>query len=61
MIARRIWLPAAALAALLLLVFGLDLALKFPFGRVSPTMDIGFLLCSLALGYVSWATLKEQK
>ncbi len=48
-------------AALLLLVFGFDLALAFPFHRVSLTMDIGTVLCCLALGYVSWTTLKEQK
>jgi hypothetical protein len=58
---KALCLVGTVVAALLLLVFGLDLALKFPFHRVSLTMDIGVLLCSLALGYMSWSTLKEQK
>jgi hypothetical protein len=58
---KALCISGMVVAALLLLVFGFDLALKFPFHRVSMTMDIGLLLCSLALGYVSWTTLKEQK
>ena len=58
---KALCLVGMVVAVLLLLVFGLDLALGFPFNRVSPTMDIGILLCSVALGYVSWATLQEQK
>ena len=38
---KALCLVGTVVAALLLLVFGLDLALKFPFHRVSPTMDIG--------------------
>jgi hypothetical protein len=51
----------AVVAVLLLLVFGLDAAVSFPFGRNSLVMDIGFLVCALILGYMSWATLREQK
>jgi hypothetical protein len=58
---KALCLVGMVVAVLLLLVFGFDLALKFPFHRVSLTMDIGLLLCSAALGYVSWTTLKEQK
>lgn len=47
-------------AVLLLLVFGVDLALGFPFGGVSWPMDIGFIVCSGILGYLSWTTLREQ-
>ena len=49
-----------AIAALLLLTFGLDLATGFPFGGVYPPMDVGFMVCSAVLGYLSWATLREQ-
>ena len=49
-----------AVAGLLLLLFGLDLALGFPFDRESTAMDVGFILCAAALGYVSWSTLREQ-
>ena len=54
-------LVGTVVAVLLLLVFGLDLAVKFPFGRVSLTMDIGIVACSLALGFVSWTTMREQR
>lgn len=47
-------------AGLLLLVFGLDLAIGVPFNKASMVMDIGFVVCSLVLGYLSWTTLREQ-
>ncbi|MGE0606249.1 MAG: hypothetical protein AB7O62_03910 [Pirellulales bacterium] len=49
-----------AVAAILLLVFTLDLALAIPFKRASMPMDIGFIICSLALAYLGWATYREQ-
>lgn len=58
---KALCLVGSVVAVLLLLVFGLDLAFRFPFNRASLTMDVGILLCSLALGYMSWTTLKEQK
>ena len=58
---KALCISGMVVAALLLLVFGFDLALGFPFHRGSTTMDIGLLICSLALGYNSWTTLKEQK
>ena len=58
---KALCLAGNVVAVLLLLVFGFDLALKFPFGRVSRTMDVGLVICSLALGYLSWTTLKQQK
>lgn len=58
---KALCLVGTAVAVILLLVFGFDLALGFPFHRASLTMDIGVLLCSVALGYVSWTTLKEQR
>lgn len=58
---KALCIVGMVVAVLLLLVFGLDLTSGFPFHRVSKTMDIGLLLCSVALGYMSWTTLKEQK
>ena len=58
---KALCLVGTIVAGLLLLVFGLDLAVGFPFHRVSPPMDIGCLLCSIILGYISWTTLREQK
>lgn len=46
-------------SALMVLIFGLDLALGIPFGRASMAMDIVFTICSLILGYMSWDALKS--
>ncbi len=46
-------------AIVLLLVFGLDLAVGIPFDRISLITDILFVLASLALGFVSWTTFRE--
>ena len=49
-----------AISVLTLLFFGLDIAAGFPFGGVSTIMDGGFILCAIALGYLSWSTFREQ-
>lgn len=48
------------ISVLLLLVFGLDMAIGIPFDKINSVMDIGFIVCSLILGYLSWATMREQ-
>ncbi len=48
------------IAILILVLFLLDLAVKFPFARISMMMDIVFVLCAVGLGYLSWSTLREQ-
>ncbi len=58
---KALCLVGTVVAVLLLLVFGLDLAVGFPFHRLSLTMDVGSLFCSVGLGYMSWTTLREQK
>ena len=58
---KALCLVGSVVAALLLLIFGLDLAVGFPFNRESMMMDVGCLVASAALGYISWTTLKEQK
>ncbi len=58
---KALCLTGSVIAILMLLVFGLDLAIGFPFRRASTMMDVGLVISSLALGYVSWTTLKEQK
>jgi hypothetical protein len=57
---KALCVAGAVVAILLIIVFGLDLVAGFPFGRTSEVLDIGFLLCALALGYMSWATFLEQ-
>ena len=46
-------------SALVLLIFSLDMALGIPFQSASSTMDVGFIICSLVLGYLSWSTMRE--
>ena len=48
-------------AGLLLLLFGLDLAIGVPFGKASTMMDLGAIVVALLLGYLSWSTLQEQR
>lgn len=47
-------------AIALLLLFGIDLAVGFPFRQISLSMDIGFVVCSLLLAYMCWGTFREQ-
>ena len=48
-------------AILLVLLFGLDAFLKVPFAAASMTMNVAMIIAGVVLGYVSWATLREQK
>jgi hypothetical protein len=48
------------IAALILVLFLLDLAIAFPFSRAAMMMDIIFVICAAALGWLSWTTFKEQ-
>jgi hypothetical protein len=48
-------------AALLLLMFGLDMAVGIPFGHAAGmTVDGLFLVCAGLLGFMSWTTYREQ-
>jgi hypothetical protein len=48
-------------SALILLLFGLDLAVGIPFEKVNPTIDITFLVSSLLLAYLSWNALRDVR
>jgi hypothetical protein len=57
-------IAGAVVAILLLLVFGIDLASGYPFGSQGWQgwlIDIGMVLCSGMLGYISWATFRTLK
>jgi hypothetical protein len=50
-----------AVAGLLVLLFGLDLAVQVPFGRpAGAVVEIVFLVAAAALGYMSWNAFREQ-
>lgn len=51
------------IAILVLALFSFDLVVPSawaPFQKSSKMLDILFILCAAALGYLSWTTLKEQ-
>jgi hypothetical protein len=56
---KALCIAGTVVALLLLLVFGIDLAAGFPFGRENLVIDIGLVLCSLMLGYMSWTTFRQ--
>ena len=56
---KALCMTGMVIAILILVLFLLDLAVAFPFKRVSPMMDILFVLCAVGLGFISWSTLKE--
>ena len=58
--AKALCILGIAISALVLIVFGLDLAIKTPFNGASKMMDLGFVICSGVLAYLSWSTLREQ-
>lgn len=47
-------------AALMVLLFALDLVIGVPFGGASMLIDILFLIAAGALGYMSWDALKAS-
>jgi hypothetical protein len=58
--AKVLCIAGAVIAALLVLVFGLDLVAGIPFKKASWVMDVGFLVAAALLAFISWTTLKEQ-
>jgi hypothetical protein len=48
-------------AAIVFLMFLLDIFLGIPFGTGMNAMHIGALVASAILGYVSFSTFREQK
>ena len=48
-----------AVAGLIVLAFGLDLALGIPFGGASLLTNLGFVFSGGVLGYLSWNTFRE--
>lgn len=57
------WLCLATIAVsgLLILVFALDLALKFPFGGLSATVDILSIIAAALVGYLGWDSYRELR
>jgi hypothetical protein len=58
---KAMTIAGMVVAALVLLVFLLDLLLGIPFGTGMNPMHIGAILAAGILGYVSFSTFREQK
>jgi hypothetical protein len=55
-------IAGAVVAILLLLIFGIDLIPGVgPFGGQNRIIDIGMIVCSAMLGYISWSTYRTLK
>jgi TRAP-type C4-dicarboxylate transport system permease small subunit len=61
---KALCIVGMVIAALLALLFGVDLFLKFrgaPLIRgTSMVLNAGFILCAAALAYLAWSTFREQ-
>ena len=58
---KALCLVGMVISGVILAFFLPDLALGVPFGRSGGVlMDVVFVLCAVGLGYLSWATFREQ-
>ena len=57
--ARGLPIAAIAIAVLMLVLFGLDLAIGVPFGKQSMLIDICFVVCGVGLGLLGFSTWRE--
>ena len=58
--AKALCILGLAISSLILIVFGLDLVMNTPFNGVNKMMDLGFVICSGILAWLSWSTFREQ-
>lgn len=59
--AKLMPLIGMVVAGLVGILFLADLAAGFPFGRVSPAADVGFVLSSGIVGYLSWTLVDRNR
>ncbi len=62
---KALCITGLVISALLVLLFGVDMAIGFPFRRSQAgmlfwIMDIAFVAFAGILGYLSWSTYREQ-
>jgi hypothetical protein len=60
-VSRFVGLTGLIIAGLVAVLFIADLAVGFPFRRVSIAVDLGFLVASLLLAYMSWSILDRRR
>jgi hypothetical protein len=52
---------AAVISAVLIIVFGVDLLIGWPFHQHSLPMDITYLSVGVVLAYLTWHTYREMR
>ena len=58
---KALAMTGLVVSVILLLTFGLDLALGLPFGQPSMTLDVAFVICSALLAFMSLTTWRELR
>ncbi len=59
--AKAMSIAGMIVAGLLALIFVADLAVGVPFGRYGTMTDVGFVVSSLILAYLSWNAFRDAK
>ena len=59
--AKGLTITSIVISVLIVIVFLLDLVVNFPFRGVHRSMDIIFVICGLALAFISWTTLRDLR
>ena len=59
--AKAMSIAGMIVAGLLALIFIADLAMGIPFSRFGTMTDVGFLVSSLILAYLSWNAFRDSK
>jgi len=54
-------LTGMVVSGLVGILFLADLAAGFPFRRVSVGLDVGFVIASLILAYLSWSVVEKSR
>lgn len=63
---KALCISGMVIAVLVFILFSSDFVLQLvndqiaPFKGAAPMMDIVFILCSVALAFLSWKTFREQ-
>jgi len=59
--AKGLTISSIVIAVLILILFLADLIVQFPFRRAHWGIDIAFVICGIALVFISWTTLKDLR
>ena len=59
---KALAIAGMAVSLIVLLIFGLDVAIGWPFGdATNSTWDFIFVVCAVILTYMSFTTFREQR